>query len=34
VLRLTPPALLDEADLDWLSTALHGAAEQLAGAAG
>jgi putrescine aminotransferase len=32
VLRLTPPAVLDRADLDWLSTALHGAARQLAGA--
>jgi putrescine aminotransferase len=30
VLRLTPPALLDEHDLDWLATALHGAARQVA----
>jgi hypothetical protein len=26
VLRLTPPALLDSDDLDWLSRALEGAA--------
>ncbi len=30
VLRLTPPALLDEADLEWLTGALHGAAQQVA----
>jgi putrescine aminotransferase len=30
VLRLTPPALLDESDLDWLATALDGAAAGLA----
>ena len=30
VLRLTPPALLDDGDLDWLATALDGAAADLA----
>ncbi len=30
VLRLTPPALLDDGDLDWLATALDGAAASLA----
>jgi putrescine aminotransferase len=30
VLRLTPPALLDHSDLDWLATALDGAAAGLA----
>ena len=30
VLRLTPPALLDAADLDWLSRALNATARQLA----
>jgi putrescine aminotransferase len=30
VLRLTPPALLDDADLDWLATALDGAAADVA----
>jgi putrescine aminotransferase len=30
VLRLTPPALLDGADLDWLAAALDGAARQAA----
>ena len=29
VLRLTPPALLDSADLDWLARALAGAAADL-----
>jgi putrescine aminotransferase len=31
VLRLTPPALLDQADLDWLAGALDGAARELGG---
>lgn len=30
VLRLTPPAVLDDADLDWLAEALAGAARELA----
>lgn len=30
VLRLTPPAILDSAELDWLARALHGAARHLA----
>jgi putrescine aminotransferase len=30
VLRLTPPALLDSADLSWLGKALDGAAADLA----
>ena len=29
VLRLTPPAILDAADLDWLAGALTSAAKQL-----
>jgi len=29
VLRLTPPAVLDEADLDWLAEALEGSAREL-----
>src|SRR4051794_23735408 len=32
VLRLTPPALLDDADLAWLAAALDGAARELASA--
>jgi len=30
VLRLTPPALLDQADLDWLAEGLDGATRHLA----
>jgi putrescine aminotransferase len=33
VLRLTPPATLDDADLDWLAVALAGSARELAASA-
>jgi putrescine aminotransferase len=33
VLRLTPPAILDDADLDWLAAALAASARELAASA-